>query len=165
MLTPKFLNITIFNMSNLSEIQILYIEDSAPQRELVKLTIKKNFGLPVDTADTGAEGIELWASGSYNILIVDYNLPDMTGIEICQQVLSKQPNTSILMVTAEGNEDVAIEALNLGVTNYINKGSDKNFIKLLPAVIRRLADRVVELREKKNTEIALRESEKNAKQG
>ncbi|MBT6363739.1 MAG: response regulator [Rhodospirillales bacterium] len=150
-------------MSNLSEIQILYIEDSAPQRELVKLTIKKNFGLPVDTADTGAEGIELWASGSYNILIVDYNLPDMTGIEICQQVLSKQPNTSILMVTAEGNEDVAIEALNLGVTNYINKGSDKNFIKLLPAVIRRLADRVVELREKKNTEIALRESEKNAK--
>ncbi|MBT4702964.1 MAG: response regulator [Rhodospirillaceae bacterium] len=149
-------------MGNLSDTKILYIEDSETQRQLVKSVIEEQCGFHVDTVATGAEGLKSWAVGSYDVLAVDYELPDMNGINICHAILTEQPELPIVMVTGKGDESIAAEALNIGVSHYITKSSPTIFMSLLPVIIRKLADQAVELRERKRAELALKKSEENA---
>jgi PAS domain S-box-containing protein len=149
-------------MGNLSGTKILYIEDSETQRQLVKSIIEDECGFQVDAVATGVEGLKTWAAGSYDVLAVDYELPDMNGINICHTILSEQPDLPIVMVTGKGDESIAAEALNLGVSHYITKDSPTVFMKLLPVIIRKLADQALELKEKRRAELALKESEANA---
>jgi PAS domain S-box-containing protein len=148
----------------MSDARILYIEDSKTQRQLVKHVIEEQCGLRVDTAENGSEGLALWEVGSYDVLAVDFGLPDMTGIEICRKVLAENPNQAIVMVTGKGDENVAAEALNLGIKNYITKDSHDVFLNLLPDVISELAKHAQDLSARRLAEITLKESETALKQ-
>ena len=131
-------------MTNTTQVRILYIEDDPLIGELFKTVVEEN-GYSVDLAYNGKHGLSLLKKNNYDVLATDYDLPDLTGLEICREVLSKQPNFPIVMVTGKGGEGIAAEALNLGVSNYIQKDSQSTFVNLLPAVISKLVARSREL--------------------
>ncbi len=131
-------------MAEPSDIRILYIEDDEPLCDLFKVVIEAH-GHSVDVAYNGEDGLGLHATQPYDLIATDYQLPDMTGIDIARKLLIDDPDIPIIMVTGKGNEQIAAEALALGVYNYVIKDSEKVFLELLPniigAALKRLAER------------------------
>ncbi len=106
-----------------STIRILYIEDNNLLCKLFKAAIEAH-GYNVDTIDNGAAGLALQAKQPYDLLAIDHQLPDMLGLDVARQLLVNDPDVAIIMVTGEGSEQVAADALALGVYNYVIKGSE-----------------------------------------
>ena len=146
-------------MNDTADIRILYIEDSRTQRALFEKMISAKCGYHVDTAETGAEGLALWADNDYAAVAVDHVLPDTTGLEVCRELLNLKPDLPIVMITGMGNEAVAAEALNLGVANYILKDNQGAYIELLPAVVSGLVQRTDEAAGRRDADRALRANE------
>ena len=107
--------------------RILYIEDSEALCKLFKTVIEQR-GFQVDVAYNGKDGMAKFAEKSYGIVAVDYLLPDMTGLDIIRLMLADNPYQLIIMITGEGSEEIAAEALSSGVANYFIKHNKKLLI-------------------------------------
>ncbi|MBT7485181.1 MAG: PAS domain S-box protein [Rhodospirillales bacterium] len=133
-------------MSVRQNLRILYIEDDEHLCSLFKERMQQD-GYTVEYALTGASGLKKFHSGSYDLLALDFDLPDMRGLEIAQEVLKLEPKIPIVMITGRGSEHVAAEALSVGVSSYVIKNNEQTFLEQLPATISRLlenADRNLE---------------------
>lgn len=75
----------------------------------------------VDVAYTGNDGYDLAASESYDLLILDVMLPEVSGVEICQKLRASNVHTPILMLTARGQISDKVEGLNSGADDYLTK--------------------------------------------
>lgn len=75
----------------------------------------------VDVADNGEKGLELALSGKYDLLLLDWMLPKISGIEICTQFRKKCKETPIIFLTAKDTLDETILGLQLGANDYIKK--------------------------------------------
>ncbi len=139
--------------------RVLYIEDSIGLGQLFQRVIEARCQFQVDLAATGREGIDMWRTGTYDALAVDYQLPDINGLEICAELLRENPNAPIVMVTGFGDEEIAATALNLGVSNYVVKGAGSVYRDILPSIIEQLVKRSQEFRRALATEQALNKSE------
>jgi diguanylate cyclase (GGDEF)-like protein len=112
----------------------LIIEDNRSIAELEKRHLERD-GFEVLTVSTGNAALELvGADGALDILIIDYNLPDMSGVEIMQKVKGMGLSIPSIIVTAAGSEAIAVAAMKLGAMDYIVK--DRDTIKALPATCR-----------------------------
>ncbi len=140
-----------------SDVRILYIEDDEPLCDLFKVAIEAH-GHSVDIAHNGKDGLALHAAQAYDLIATDFHLPDMTGIDIARKILIDNPNIPIVMVTAKGSEQIAAEALALGVFNYVIKGSGKVYLELLPKVIGSALERSAERKDKIKADNLLREA-------
>jgi len=138
--------------------RVLYIEDEPALCELFKIAIEAH-GHIVDIAETGSEGISLFAKNSYDIVAVDYQLPDMTGMVVARNLLSNNPDLPVLMVTGKGDEQVAADALSLGVAKYIIKRDETIYLELIPTIISQLLEQVDRRREQIEASEELRRSE------
>ncbi len=108
-----------------SDIRILYIEDDEPLCDLFKVAVETH-GYSVDVAFNGEDGLALHAAQPYDLLAIDYLLPDMTGIDIARKLLTDDPNIPIVIVTGKGNEQIAAEPSALGVYNYVVKDNERS---------------------------------------
>lgn len=121
--------------------RILYVEDETALCDLFEAVMVPR-GYVVDSAHTGQAGLRKEAANTYDIVALDYQLPDMTGLDIARKILEQRPNLPVIMITGRGNEKIAAEALRLGVSNYIVKDSQEAFMELLPSVVLHLERRV-----------------------
>ena len=89
----------------------------------MKHALEKN--LPIDfdltTASTGQEGLNEVEKKKFDLLLLDYMLPGMTGIELLNELQKRKVYTPIIFVTSKGSEKIAVEAIKLGVIDYIVK--------------------------------------------
>jgi two-component system alkaline phosphatase synthesis response regulator PhoP len=97
---------------------ILYIEDDLQLSKIIKTKLNK-YG--VDVADTGKEGLKKFRNKEYDLLILDYYLPDTDGVSICKKVRESDKKAAILMFTTNENKEVIIEALDAGADDYLTK--------------------------------------------
>ena len=123
--------------------RVLYIEDAPPLRTLFKAIIEKH-GYVVEVAETGGDGLKRHFDRPFDIVVLDFGLPDISGLDVTRQLLAADPELPIVIVTGEGSETVAAEAMALGVINYVIKGDDKVYTKLLPAIVDKLDERLKE---------------------
>ena len=130
--------------------RILYIEDSGPLCDLFVMTMEKH-GFYIETSETGKGGLDKHQACPFTLAVVDYQLPDMTGLDVIKELLSQTPELPIIMVTGKGNENVAAEALGLGIQNYVIKKDNDVYLHVLPQLIRTLLN---EFEEKTNRIIA-----------
>jgi PAS domain S-box-containing protein len=137
---------------------ILYVEDEAPLRELLDFSLS-SVGYTVDVAADGTSGIEKFEQQKYDLVVVDYMLPDMTGIDIARHIIQQQPDMPVLMVTGAGSEEVAVEALTHGISDYVIKGSQAVYLETIPRAISKLLESARLKREKEAAEQALKMSE------
>ncbi|MFL0726755.1 MAG: response regulator transcription factor [Prochlorococcus sp.] len=101
--------------------RVLLVDDEPRLAELLQLELDVE-GYEVSVAENGASGLIKARSEPYpNLIILDWNLPDFTGVDVCQRIRSSGINTPILMLT--GHDDVTdrVKALDAGVDDYLTK--------------------------------------------
>jgi diguanylate cyclase (GGDEF)-like protein/PAS domain S-box-containing protein len=145
-------------MSETSITHILYMEDDPS----LSLLLKKQFerrGYRVDIAADGDEGLRMADASQYDILLVDYNMPFRGGLDVIRALASKGTFTPAIMVTGEGNEEVAVEALKQGAADYVIKDVEMKYLELLPVIIDQVLYKQQLINESRRMEEAVRESE------
>ncbi len=100
--------------------RILVVEDEPGISSFIKQGLEEE-SFSIDVAEEGKSGLELALSGSYDLLILDWMLPGMSGIEICNMVRLDFPDLPIIFLTAKDTVDETIFALQSGANDYIKK--------------------------------------------
>lgn len=118
--------------------KILLIEDDESLADLVveKLTKQKQY--IIEWSNNGCEGLELAESYEYDIILLDVALPQLDGIQVCQQLREKGNRTPILLLTAHDNITKKVAGLDAGADDYLVKPFD---VRELLARIRALSRR------------------------
>ncbi len=120
---------------------VLVVDDAAEIRDLLADLILRPSGYRVLTADSGMRGLELARSQSPDIVVSDIKMPDLTGLELTLILKREKPALPVILITAEGSEDVARQALRAGASDYFPKPFDPD--DLLTTLERLLGEPVV----------------------
>lgn len=145
-------------MPETEKAQILIIEDELSLAQLEKRVLE-NFGYSVNIATTGAEGLEKLNRDDYELILLDFYLPDMTGKDILELLGQKIESIPVIMVTGQGDEQLAVEMMKMGLQDYLSKTDGRNFIHLLPKTVEGALQRFSLKNEKVILERKLREGE------
>jgi PAS domain S-box-containing protein len=103
---------------------VLYVDDEPELLTLCRLFLEKDGRNTVETAESAAEGLKKLRAGHFDVIISDYLMPESDGVDFLKQVRAEFGNIPFILFTGKGREEVVIEAINLGVTFYVQKGSD-----------------------------------------
>lgn len=141
------------------KVRILYMEDNEGLARLLQKRLV-HLDYAVDLAANGETGIELCAEFDYDVIIVDYNMPGLNGIQVIQQLAENGALPPTIMLTGTGNEQIAVEALKLGAFDYVVKDIDAVYLDLLPNVIEQSLQYHQFLKDKELAEKKLERSEK-----
>lgn len=110
---------------------VLIIDDEAAIRESLE-TLLEFEGYFVQAAETGEEGLARLGDAPYDLVLLDFALPDRNGLEVLSEIRSRDPQLPVIMITAYGTVDNAVRAMQNGATNFIQKPWDNE--KLLADV-------------------------------
>ncbi len=98
-------------------------------------------------------------SAAFDLLVCDYNLPGMTGFELCKALIGQDVALPMILLTGSGKETLAVDAIKIGVSDYIVKDPNRGYLSLLPVVlpevVRKHHDRLA--RQRMETLLAQRE--------
>jgi len=108
---------------------ILFIEDDDAGRELGLFNLRKA-GYHADEASDGAEGLELFASHDYDLVITDLKMPGPSGLDVLRAIKEKDPQVPVIVVTAYGNVERAVEAMKAGAFDFIGKPFNRDHLLL-----------------------------------
>ena len=101
--------------------KILTIDD----QQLILLSVEKRLteqGYDVETANCGQLGIELFDTYQPDLVIVDINMPDMSGLEVVKHIrFQKKSHTPIMVMSGNTNEDIIVDGFDLGIDDYMKK--------------------------------------------
>jgi len=93
--------------------RVLVVEDERSMRDLLALMLRKE-GYAVETADGGVQATSRLAKDPFDLVITDVSMPGMTGLELLRHIRRTSPEASVILMTAYGSKETAIEALNEG---------------------------------------------------
>ncbi|MBN2371070.1 MAG: sigma-54-dependent Fis family transcriptional regulator [Vicinamibacteria bacterium] len=110
--------------------KVLLVDDEPSMRELLCLMLRKD-GYEVQPAEGFESARRALAKGPPDALVTDLKLPDGDGMEILRQVKSTAPETVVVVITAFGSTQTAIEALKLGAHDYLVKPFDVEELKIV----------------------------------
>lgn len=100
--------------------RILVVEDSPDQAYLVENLLQRQ-GLEVETVTNGAEALTAIARHAPDLVVTDLQMPTMNGLELVQAAAAAYPCLPIVLITAYGSEEIAVQALQQGAASYIPK--------------------------------------------
>ncbi len=104
-------------------VRILIIEDE----QLIRWSLRQKFGekgYHVEEAETGADAASALDGSFFDLIMLDYKLPDMTGIDILRKIRETDSDVVVIMMTAFSTIESAVEAMKLGAYDYITKPFD-----------------------------------------
>jgi len=107
--------------------QILYIDDEPDILELVRLYLESFGTLLVETCSCAEEAEILLSQKGYDTIVIDYCMPDTSGIDLLKSIRAKGNKCPIIIYTGRGREDVVIDALNNGADFYLQKFGEPTF--------------------------------------
>src|ERR1700738_929871 len=137
-------------------LRILLLEDDAQDAELIQELLETDhFVCELTRTQTGAEFLAALKNGGVDLILADYQLPSFDGLSALKLALSERPDLPFIFVSGTLGEEVAIEALKIGATDYVLK---TRLARLVPSVQRALREGR-EKAERKKAEEALRRSE------
>lgn len=145
-------------VNSTAERHILIIEDNPDHALLAKRAIERDASLKVDTVDTGKEGLRKLKSERFDLAVCDYQLPDISGLELLRQVKEEDISVPFIMLTGNGDERIAVTAMRSGAYNYVVK--DDVYLHVLPVTVRETMDRYLGDQERKMLEKEIFEKNK-----
>ncbi len=117
--------------------RVLLIDDNTDLTNSLRATLT-TAGFVVDTANNGSDGAKLGRVNEYDAIVLDYNLPEMNGDEVCQSLRAKGKHTPIIMLSVLGGTDLKVRLLECGADDYMTKPfSARELIARLHAIGRR----------------------------
>ncbi len=116
---------------------ILVIEDDPDHRMLEIQALKEHLGseTAIEAVATAIEGLEAIERETFDVVLADYHMPGMDGLEFLRTLNARRCDIPVILVTGLGNERVAVEALKHGAADYVIKES--GYWELLPSIVER----------------------------
>jgi DNA-binding NtrC family response regulator len=120
---------------------ILIIDDESGIRESLQ-TLLEMEGYRVETAEAGDAGIARMADQPFDLVLLDFALPDKNGLEVLAEIRDRDPDLPVIMITAYGTVENAVKAIQGGASNFIQKpwDNEKLLADVRAAVARRRAE-------------------------
>jgi DNA-binding NtrC family response regulator len=116
--------------------KVLLIDDEQSQRESLEGFLT-HIGHTVKTASTGEDAMKIVEDESIEVVITDYRMPGMNGLEVTRAVKKRNPRIDILMITAYGDIDTAVDTIKAGAFDFLSKPVD---LEQLRDILNRLAE-------------------------
>jgi DNA-binding response OmpR family regulator len=114
----------------------LIVDDDRVLADVVAFTLRRE-GFEVSKVYDGQAALERWAAEQPDLIVLDINLPKLSGFDVCQQI-RRQDDTPILLLTVRDEEDDIVRGLELGADDYITKPfSPRQLVARAQAVMRR----------------------------
>ncbi len=123
--------------SNLPKIKasVVIIDDDPQILELAALILSRR-GYQVYTSTTAREGLEIIAVRSPELVLMDYMMPELDGLSALREIKTRFPHTYVVMFTGKGNEEIAVELMKAGASEYILKPfNNHDLVKRLDNVL------------------------------
>lgn len=125
-------------MTTATQPPLLLIEDT-PSLQMVYRSVLTNAGHSVVSAGTAAEGLAAFRANNTQVILLDLMLPDRDGLDLMQEMLAERPEASVIVITANGSINKAVEAMRAGAHEFLVKPFDET--RFLGAVDNALAGR------------------------
>jgi CheY-like chemotaxis protein len=105
-------------------LSVLVIDDQKPMLEVIRLFLERFGNMNVKAALSAKEALEILTSSSFDAMVVDYDLPEINGIDFLKMLRARGDTTPVIIFTGVGREYAAIQALNNGADFFLKKGDD-----------------------------------------
>jgi len=105
--------------------RVLIVEDSQSLRDVLKTVLERE-GYQVDACPAAEEAIEAVSENHFSLILSDFKLPGMNGLEFLKETRGKSPTVPFVVMTAFGSVDVAVEAMKGGANDFITKPFEPN---------------------------------------
>jgi CheY-like chemotaxis protein/anti-sigma regulatory factor (Ser/Thr protein kinase) len=100
---------------------VLVVDDSAVDRRLAGSLLEKSYNSTVMYAAHGVEALEQMKRRTPDIVVTDLQMPEMNGLDLVSAIRSRYPLVPVVLMTAQGSEDIAVQALQKGAASYLPK--------------------------------------------
>lgn len=100
--------------------KVLVIDDEQPTLRMFTLLLSA-YGYEILTAENGQDGLATFKKERPSLILTDIKMPIMDGIEVLKEIKKIDPHAEVIVITGHGDMDLAIQALNLDATDFINK--------------------------------------------
>ena len=122
--------------------KILVVDDDKDMCSVIS-TVLKEEGYKVDKVYDGGQAIKKINARGYNLMILDYKLPDMDGIDVLKEVRKAEPALKIIMISAYGSPSIKSMAKKLGVYRFLDKPFDvKRLVRVVKDALAKESGRV-----------------------
>src|SRR4030066_626549 len=104
----------------MQKVSILIVEDCQSQREMLRYFLLSE-GHKVAEAENGKKAIKAVLNGHFDLILLDYKMPGMDGLEVLKEIKHINPEIDVVIITAYGTIETAVEAMKAGAIDYITK--------------------------------------------
>src|SRR2546428_1203504 len=118
------------NVSPMNQEKILIVEDEENERTGLAELVSA-WGYRAETARDGAEGLDKVTSWAPSIVVTDLKMPRMGGLELLERLATDSQTMAVIVVTAQGTIDSAVQAMRMGAYDYITKSIDTNRLRTI----------------------------------
>src|ERR1051325_11596675 len=133
---------------------ILVIDDEEQMLDSLRLNLQQA-GYAVTTAASGEEGLKLFEAGDFDLVLCDLQLPDKPGLEVLRNLKERNPATEVIIISAYGSIENAVEATKEGAFHFVEKPFEFDELQLL---IERALERQELIEESEGLRRTLRDS-------
>ena len=110
--------------------KVLVVDDQKSIREILEIFLKSE-GFSVSAADNGMTALDIMKDDIFDLVITDMKMPKLNGIDLLRNIKEISPNTVVVIITAFGTPESAVEAMKLGAFDYIQKPFKMDDIRLV----------------------------------
>ena len=114
----------------MSDRSVLIVDDEKNIRLTLSLALEQ-LNIPVDTAVNGEEALQKLAEKSYGLMLLDLRMPGIDGLEVLRRVPELRPDVKVIIITAWGSIEAAVEAMKLGAVDFLQKPFDAEDVRKL----------------------------------
>ena len=122
--------------------RVLVVDDEPNLRKVLKALLTRS-GFDVVTAKDGKEAVDVLRGGGIDLLMTDIRMPEMTGLELLSWSRNEQPDVPVIVITAHGTVDTAVQAMKEGAFDFVTKPFDSG---QLVRTVRKALDQAAAMR-------------------
>ena len=133
--------------------RVLVVDDERRQSDILQMILEAE-GYETTAAGNGRQALQAAQGGGFDVVLTDLKMPDLNGIELLSEILKLQPTPLVVLMTAHGTIDSAVDAMRKGAFDYLTKPLEKDELLL---VLRRAMERTHLVRENRMLHEQLRD--------
>lgn len=101
--------------------RVLVADDSSTMRKIILRSLQAVGVTDITEASDGSEALAIFKPGEFDLVLTDWNMPGMTGLEVLQGIRTQDANIPVIMVTTEAEKTRVLQAIQAGVSDYLVK--------------------------------------------